>query len=182
MGLKQLLAFMKGGKGQNLIIALGLIGIFLIMLTTFWPKSEEKPANTPSSVSAEEYVQRLEQRLEEAIGKIEGVGACKVMVTLENGVEHVYASQQKIDSNRVEDNGTNSTKLSQRDNTEESIVVVDTGDGRNGLLITEIQPTIKGVVVVCSGGHDPQVQERVIKAVTTVLNITSKRVCVVPGE
>lgn len=182
MGLKQFMTFIKGGKGQNLIVALGLIGIFLIMLTTFWPKSEDATTDTSSKVSADEYVQKLEQRLEEAIGQIAGVGACKVMVTLENGVEHVYASQQKIDSNRLEDAGTNSTKLSQRDNTEESIVVVDTGDGRNGLLITEIQPTIKGVVVVCSGGHDPEVQERVTKAVTTVLSITSKRVCVVPSE
>ena len=54
--------------------------------------------------------------------------------------------------------------------------------GPNGeeeaLAITEVQPTVKGVVVVCSGGDDPEVQQRIINAVTTALNITTKRVCV----
>ena len=38
--------------------------------------------------------------------------------------------------------------------------------------------TVKGVVVVCEGGDLPQVQQRIIEAVTTALNISSKRVCV----
>ena len=36
---------------------------------------------------------------------------------------------------------------------------MDTENGRQGLLVTEIQPTVKGVVVVCQGGDDPVVQE-----------------------
>lgn len=36
----------------------------------------------------------------------------------------------------------------------------------------------EGVVVVCEGGDLPQVQQRIIEAVTTALNISSKRVCV----
>ena len=45
--------------------------------------------------------------------------------------------------------------------------------------MTEVQPVVKGVVVVCDGGDDPVVQQRVIDAVTTALDITSVRVCVV---
>lgn len=44
--------------------------------------------------------------------------------------------------------------------------------------MTELQPTVKGVVIVCEGGDQPLVQQRVTDAVTIALNISSKRVCV----
>lgn len=42
----------------------------------------------------------------------------------------------------------------------------------------EIEPVIRGVVVVCQGGDDPVVVERVLSAVTKALNISSAKVCV----
>lgn len=167
----RLAAWMKGGKGRNLIIAAGIVGILLILLAEYWPK---QTAASSAKTTAEAFVAQTESKLAEVIGNIEGAGECRIMVTLENGVEYVYASQEKINTDRVED----TSKLSQRDDKEKSIIVVDTQDGRQGLLVTEIQPTVKGVVVVCQGGDQPLVQQRVIDAVTTALNIASTRVCV----
>lgn len=42
----------------------------------------------------------------------------------------------------------------------------------------EIEPTVRGVVVVCQGGENPVVVSRVIAAVTKSLNISSSKVCV----
>lgn len=86
-----------------------------------------------------------------------GAGKCRIMVTLENGVEYVYATQQKVNTDRQEGTDGNSSKLNQRDDTEESIVIVETENGRQGLLVTELQPTVKGVVIVCEGGDQPLV-------------------------
>ena len=41
-----------------------------------------------------------------------------------------------------------------------------------------IEPTVRGVVIVCDGGDDPVVEARVISAVTRSLSISSDRVCV----
>ena len=112
------------------------------------------------------------------VGNIDGAGQNRVMVTLENGVQYVYATEQKTGSNRVEDTGDSSNRLSQQDDSEESVIVVDAEDGRKGLLVTELEPIVKGVVVVCEGGDQEDVQQRVSQAVTTALNITSKRVYV----
>ena len=49
---------------------------------------------------------------------------------------------------------------------------------RQGLLVKEIQPTVRGVVIVCEGGDDPAVQEQITDAVTTALNISTKRVSI----
>lgn len=170
-GFGKLSDFFKGGKGGKIIVAVGLIGMALILLSEFLPK---QTAKTAAKVSAEEFVQKTEEKLSAMLGSIEGAGQCQVMVTLENGVEYVYASQNKVNTDRVEAGD----KLTQRDGTEENIIIVDTDQGRQGLLITEIQPTVKGVVIVCEGGDQPLVQQRVTDAVTTALNISSKRVCV----
>ena len=172
-GTAGLMEFIKGGKGRKLLVAAGLIGIALILLSEVLPK---KTAQTVAKASADEFIEKTEEKLAALLGSIEGAGQCQVMVTLENGVQYVYATEEKVNSNRVEDAGGD--KLSQKDDTEQKIIIVDTDNGRQGLLVTEIQPTVKGVVIICEGGDQPLVQERIKDAVTTALNISSKRVCV----
>lgn len=41
-----------------------------------------------------------------------------------------------------------------------------------------IEPTVRGVVIVCRGGDDPVVIQRVLSAVTRSLSISSDKVCV----
>ena len=152
----------KGGKGRKIVIIAGLVGMALILLSEFWPG--QKASGTSAKTTAEEFLTKTEAKLSE--------------VTLENGVEYVYATQQKVNTDRQEGTDGSSTKLNQRDDTEENIVIVETENGRQGLLVTELQPTVKGVVIVCEGGDQPLVQQRVTEAVTIALNISSKRVCV----
>lgn len=175
--LSRLRAWATQGKAQKWIIAAGLLGMLLILLSEFWPKSQQTVL-AGTTITSEEFVQQTEQRLTEIVRNIEGAGENQVMVTLENGVQYVYATEQKANSNRVEDTGDTSSRISQQDDTEESVIVVDGGDGRDGLLVTELQPVVKGVVVVCEGGDQEEVRQRVSDAVTTALNITSRRVYV----
>jgi stage III sporulation protein AG len=51
-----------------------------------------------------------------------------------------------------------------------------------GLLLTRIQPTVKGVAVVCGGADDSAVCQRVVDVVTTAFHISDRRVCVVKQE
>ncbi|MCL2487953.1 MAG: hypothetical protein FWE80_04650 [Oscillospiraceae bacterium] len=181
MNIKKWISGLKSGQGQKILVAVGLAGILLIMLSSLLPDKQPEPPQVVASITAEQYAAQLEERLSGILSQIEGVGSCRVLVTLENGVEYVYAYQQKSDSGREENTNADSSKYSQSDNLEQSVILVDTGNGRQGLLVTEIQPTIKGVAVICQGGNDPEVKARVTETVKTVLNITEARVCVVPG-
>lgn len=48
----------------------------------------------------------------------------------------------------------------------------------NSTKTKEIEPIIRGVVVVCQGGDDPVVVEKVLNAVTKALNVSSAKVCI----
>ena len=96
-------------------------------------------------------------------------------MTLESGVEYVYAKEQRENSDYKEEGGE---KVSKSADTQENIILIDGSNGKTGLLLTEIQPQVKGVVVVCSGGDTAAVCERATQAVVAALNISSRRVCV----
>ncbi|MBR5539805.1 MAG: hypothetical protein IKU56_00300 [Clostridia bacterium] len=161
-------------KTRKMLIAFGIVGVLLLVIPEFIP---EKTDNAVIS-TADDFVRQTEERLTALIGRIEGAGACQVMVTLENGVEYVYATEEKSNSDRQEDISGEDTRLTQRDDSESAAIIIDTDSGREGLLVTEIQPTVRGVVVVCEGGDDEEVCSRVSKVVTVALNISSKRVCI----
>ncbi len=167
-------AFLGSDKARTALIVCGILGVLLLVIPEFIPEKVEKE----TVLTADNFVRQTEERLTTLIGSIDGAGVCKVMVTLENGVEYVYATEQKNNSDREEDVNGEDTRLTQRDDSESTAILIDTDNGREGLLVTEIQPTVRGVVVVCEGGDNEEVRARVLQAVTVALNISSKRVCI----
>lgn len=169
-------------KYKKVIIIAGIIGIALIFFSGFI-KSEKKGQEVnqkAESTSIDDYVKQLEVNLTNMVSCIKGAGDCKVMVTIENGAQTIYATEGKKNTEDTEDSSNGELKRRQKsDDSETKYITVKGPNGEEeALAITEVQPTVKGVVVVCSGGDDPEVQQRIINAVTTALNITTKRVCV----
>lgn len=177
--------FKNNKKFANIIFIAGIIGIVLILLSYFMfdgDKSGKSGKDTAASsplTTSEEYTRQLEEKLTKIVSGITGSDNVTVMVTLESGTEYVYANDVKSSAGVSEANASGSSAAAKTDELEENYILVDTSDGGQvALLLTELAPTVKGVVVVCDGGSNEQVQKKVSSAVTTALDITSKRVCV----
>lgn len=175
--------FSSGDKKIKLITIVGLIGITLIFISSFDFGKNSKPKeniNNSNVITEEQYVSKLEKKILELVQNIQGVGTTKVMITLENGVENVYVNETKKESDKTQDNTSDQkNKITQSDNLEQKIIIVDTGNGKKEALIkTQLQPKVKGVVIVCQGGSDLNVKQNVTDAVKIALNITSNRVFV----
>lgn len=171
-------AFSKYNKKTRIIIIIGLTGILLIFISELLPLRSNgdklQSVDSNAKLSVEEYELNIEKRLSSIITCIRGVDNVNVMVTLDNNVENVY----EFDEKKSLDTQENDTKL--KETTEKDVIVLKDNAGENtGLIKTQIQPTIKGVVVVCSGGDITSIKTKVIEAVTTVLDITPNKVCVV---
>lgn len=176
-------AFVKLVQGDGkikLIVLLGICGIVLILLSEIGPKADAKQAQPSNEVfTNESYAAALEDKIYTLVTSIEGVGKAKVMVTLESGIEYVYASAEKKNTDVTQDFSDDGvTKLHEKDNSESSFILVDGGNGKEALVKTQIEPKVKGVVVVCEGAEHPAVQERVIEAVKTALDLSSTQVCI----
>ncbi len=90
---------LQGGGGQRLLVVLGLLGMALILLSQL--RGRETSAGGDFSQEAAEYARELETRLCEMVGRMEGVGACRVLVTLENGSEYVYGDRSQPVTERM---------------------------------------------------------------------------------
>ena len=172
---------LSGKHGTAILMAVGLIGIALILLSGIWGAGGGKAdRSASSSISAEEYAGRLGRQLEGIVGKIDGVGRVEVMVTVDGGIQYVYEQNQKSTNARSANSQTDGSAQTQENNSvEQNPVIVDNASGGQSPLIrTELQPEVKGVVIVCDGGDNPTVRENVTNAVMTALEVPSNRISV----
>ena len=88
------------------------------------------------------------------------------MITLENTKESVYATNYD-NKNDADSN-----------NSKGEYVIYDSNNGEAPILIMEYMPTVKGVSVVCSGGDNTVIREKIISLVTSLFNISTNRVSV----
>lgn len=188
-GLFQRLA--ENDTYRKIIIGAGLLGIVFILISGNLKScdSQASAKTSPSSstkkvLTAEEYEKQMENSLANIISQIEGAGSVRVMVTLEQTSKDVYATQEKSNDQQTNENAESGTGKNETNNSNETtyLLVKDADGSEKAVQVTEIQPVVKGVVVVCDGGGDPKVQQNITDAVTTALHITSVRVCVIKAK
>lgn len=151
---------------KQAVIVFGLIGVVLILLSELTPATTDVKSKAQSSTDYDSYVSSLENRTQSIISSIDGVGKCKVMITLEQTDESVFA--KNIDE--ISQNGNFSKKseyvLYENDNNDEPI------------LVKQYFPKVYGVVVVCQGGDDTAVKERVISSISALFDIPYSKISV----
>lgn len=174
--------FVSPKKFSKYAIVCGLAGISLIFASEFFkPNSKNYQLKNETKFISEEKRQKLEKNLETIISGIKGAGTSKVLITLESGAETVYATEEKKNKEASEDksNAGEITRKKETDDCEKKFITVKDAQGtEHALAVTEIEPKVKGVVVICPGGDDAVVKKRIVEAVTTALNINYTRVCV----
>lgn len=169
-------------KSPKVLITVGVAGILLILLSSFLPggaSKERSPSPAENGITAEEYRHMLEDSVKEMVTQLTGSGKVNVVITLESGIRYSYAgTNEGATANKTEsDSETTSSELKQ------SYITVRTADGgEQALLVTEEMPQVRGVAIVCEGGDDAILNEKIKSAVMAALNITSKRVYVAGGN
>ncbi|WEG14312.1 stage III sporulation protein AG [Pullulanibacillus sp. KACC 23026] len=190
---------------KNLLILLG-IGIALMLLSHFYsggvkPKtqataetagtqtSSDKGASQPASLlkktsdhpqTMDEYASYYEDRLKSMLDSMAGISNAKVLVTLSSGPEQVYQQDVKTSDQKTTEHDSNGgTRSTVNKSDDSSLVTIDQGNGQKSpILVTEKGPTVKAILVVANGVTRPSAQERVINAVSTVLDVPSYKVSV----
>lgn len=168
-------------KNPKLLVAVGLVGIALICLSSFIGGGEkaEKSAPSADSITASEYRAELEESIGDIVKSITGSKSVKVVITLESGIKYSYADiNEGVSADKTESNSKSTSSESKQ-----TYITVKTADGgEQALLITTEMPEVRGVAIVCEGGDDEQINEKIQNAVTAALNITSKRVYIAGGK
>ena len=151
-----------------ILLLLVVTGVFLVFFSSV---GEEKKAESDlSSVlfDESEYEKKLETRLTELVGKIDGVGMVSVMVTLDGSAIYTFAQ------NSVEDVSADGDFKSQAD-----IVLSTKGTSTKEAVVSGYTlPKIKGAAVVCSNKLTAKTIEKIIGIVSASLGISTDKIYV----
>lgn len=159
-------------KNPKVLVIVGLCGILLIFLSTFMG-SDNTSSGKISEMDVEQYRAMLEEDIAEMVTDITGSRKVSVIVTLESGIRYSYADVTEESSSDKSDGDSDSTVSEIK----EGYVTVKSSDGgEQALLLTTQMPEIRGVAVVCVGGDNEILREKITNTITVALNITSKRV------
>ena len=176
---------------ENAVIVI-IIGIIVIIAGgVFFNKSAKTEDNTilPQNNDAMETAKITsiseqdadEEKLAGILSQMLGVGKVSVMITYTVGKENVpaYDIQKNENSTNEKDNGGGSRIISQSDY-DSSVVYEDSQNGgKKPVIVKELQPVVKGVVVVAEGASSPDVRERISKAVQVLMDVPIHKVHIV---
>lgn len=164
---------------MNLILICAVTGIILIAASYIWDEQAE-PAESVSDagtlLSAD--TRTLEQRLSEMVSRIDGAGRSCVMVTMDSTREAVYAQDLRETEDTSSSSESGRTTESGNISREQTHILMDRGSGEEPLVEKQIEPQVRGVMILCEGAENPVVKQRVTEAVKTVLGIPASRICV----
>ncbi|MDI3508625.1 MAG: stage sporulation protein [Clostridiales bacterium] len=133
----------------------------------------------PSVTASSDYGEALETELADILSKVDGVGSVSVMITFESDGEKVPATdvQRSTKTTEEKDNqGGDRTIIEETDDSKH--VILNQQGASQPMIIKELAPKIRGVIVVAEGAEDVAVQADVSHAVQTVLDVPAHKVTV----
>lgn len=180
---KQLL---KDGVINTRLIWLGFLGIGLLLLggmidhQTINPN--QKPSNealkAPASVNLS-YEEIVEKKLTQTLSQVKGAGTVVVNITWENSTTQEHAKNVTTESKTIQEKDTAGGVRSTTETKESTQILVSKENGIDRpVLIREIKPMIKGVLVIADGAYDSNIKAILTKAVESGLGIPSYKITV----
>jgi stage III sporulation protein AG len=181
-------------------LILGLAGILLLIGSTLFQENEpdeqlhqeriaiEQEAGTEEMTSEtgseiEEIARGYEEDLVTMLNMIQGVEEAEVLINLDSSDVKVYErnliSGTQTTSEEDQSGGTRQVE----DRTEDSqVVLVRQGDTEKPLLVETKRPEVRGVFVVAKGAENATVKSWIIEAISSVLDVPSHRISVMPKD
>ena len=142
---------LSGTKKKKLIlIPIGaVLGIALLIFGGASDGQAKGTDETSLTVSFEQYAEGVEKKLHSLCEQVEGVTDVTVAVSFEKGFEYVYA----------------------KDDGRGDYLVIGSGSSESAVRVTEKPPTIGGIGIVCKGGGDPAIQNKLINLISAASDV-----------
>ena len=188
----KILSFDKKRTVENLIILI-IIGIVIIISGRILFGGKEKGSGSINSGLENETYQEvsarkeekddLEEKMESILSRIEGAGKVEVMITYMSNKELVPAYNSKVnESSTVEKDSEGGTRNIIEKQTEKNVIYEEGNNLKKPLIIKEMLPEIKGVVVVAEGAKDLEVKDSLLRAAQVLAGVPIHKVQVFAAE
>lgn len=165
--------FWPPGKDQLLILILTglLLAVVVIPVEEREKKGEQESqaqqTEEEPTLAASDYEERMEQKLEELLGSVEGVGKVRVMLTFEGTGERKVEKDVSVTA----------------DSQQEETVYEEHGSSERSPYVTsETNPQVEGVLVIAQGGGSSRIRQEIIEAAQALFGIEAHKIKIMKME
>ncbi len=131
-----------------------------------------------------DYQTMLEERTEQILSKMDGVGCVKVMITLKNdGMLNVEKDIETQKDSGITADASGGSQENQKEDYKESTCYYEDGSGKETPIIIQTDmPCVEGIFVVAQGGDDPQINLQILNACQALFGIEAHKIVIVKGN
>lgn len=138
--------------------------------------------NTTVSVQdSQDYIAVMEQKLENLLKCMEGVGNARVMITLKTSEEQVVEKDiPNSRSNLTETDSQGGARSSnEMENTETTVYLTNSDGEKIPYVIKKMEPVVDGVVVIAQGGGNAECCKNITEVIQALFGIEPHKIKVV---
>jgi len=186
-----------GKLGKDRFILLFLAGILLVIIAMPIPqdklsskqwttKNQTATENKADSIAGEtelttmQYGVYLQKQLETFLNSVEGVGKVKVCLTMQTSKELVPAHNTPYTRKSEEETDENGKRTLTETQNDAQIILYEQADGsQSPLIIRQIEPTVRGVVVAAQGAGSQKVQNEIVELLEALFGIEAHKIKIV---
>ncbi len=185
-------------KKENMLI-FALVGILLLVIAMpidSGKAKEEKKDDTQAKEGSDgmnavygmeqrdemlEYSLALEERIEEFLSSMDGVGEVQVMVTLAESKELIVEKDEPVIRSTVtETDGSGGTRSTNESNYDyETIYETDSEGNKIPYVIKQVEPKIQGITVAAQGGGNAVIQKNISDVLEALFHVEAHKIKVV---
>lgn len=180
-------------KLENLVVLTLVIIVTIVAINYIWTDDKVPKTNIVDSnkklaqeIEIQEEVSsdrtatnsdNIEEKLEDILSKIKGVGDVKVLVTYSqtNTVIPMYDE----DSSRTlteESDGSGGTRITNQTSSKKDIIYEETDNGKSPITQSIVNAKIEGAVITARGASNSEVKESIIQAVEAVTGLATHKI------
>lgn len=181
-------------KIENLVFLVIILIITVVIINYVWSgeKSSNKKVtnstgkqlattNNNQTLASSQYNNTesisLEEKLEDILSKIEGVGSVKVFINYSESSETVamYNENSKTSTTEETDKSGGTRKVEQTDSQKEVIYQEQNGT-KTPIVQKTVEPKIEGAIITAKGAGDINVKTSIIQAVEAVTGLATHKI------
>lgn len=169
---------------ENIVVFIIILIVTVLIINSMWSENK-KEENTNSVDSSKVLAQTtsnnqeddLEERLEEILSTISGVGKVKVLIKYSESSTVVAMYNETIsESTTKESDGDGGSKDVKETENKKEIVYTDE-DGSNKPITEKIvMPVIEGAIITAQGAGDANVKSSIVSAVEAITGIAVHKI------
>lgn len=173
-------------KIENIVVLIVIVIIVIIAINYIW--NDEKKQTSKNEVeqnfgkqlattNESKEKEDLEEKLENILSKIEGVGNVKVVITYSESSEVIAMyNEDNKDSTIEETDSGGGKRITKENDTKKQVIFEEENGSKVPMTQKVITPKIEGAVVTAVGANNALIKNNIIQAVEALTGIATHKI------